>query len=262
VRCRSGIATQVLLLALGAVPPVCAQDPDPTLEATPAAKGRTMARLPVNMGRSLVGFFSEDNVVPLMAGSTAAAIGAAFDTSVKNVIADPENSFGKSFETAGGATASTIAVASLFVAGRFAHGARFRAMTYDMLTGSVVNLAYTQLLKVAVGRERPDGSNDASFPSGHSSQAFVLATVAERHYGWKVGVPSYAAASLMAFSRLQRNKHYLSDVIAGSTLGYIVGRTTVRTSGGRIRPRPHEVALSLAPLMTGHERGLQARLRF
>jgi hypothetical protein len=35
-------------------------------------------------------------------------------------------------------------------------------------------------------------------------------------------------------SRLQRNMHYLSDVLAGATLGYIVGRTVVRVNGGPV----------------------------
>ena len=45
------------------------------------------------------------------------------------------------------------------------------------------------------------------------------------------------APSLVGVSRLQRNKHYLSDVLAGATLGYIVERTVVRVNGQPIEAR-------------------------
>ena len=55
-----------------------------------------------------------------------------------------------------------------------------------------------QALKYTVRRERPDGSNNKSFPSGHAASAFATATVLQRHYGWKVGAPAYALGSYVA----------------------------------------------------------------
>ena len=55
--------------------------------------------------------------------------------------------------------------------------------------------------------------------------------MAEAHYGWKVGVPSYAAAAAIGLSRITTNKHHLSDVLAGATIGYVTGRTVVRVNG-------------------------------
>ena len=100
----------------------------------------------------------------------------------------------------------------------------------DMLDAFVVNGVYTLVLKAAVRRERPNEQDNKAFPSGHTSNAFALAAVAERHYGWKAGVPAYLLASAVGVSRLQRNKHHLSDVVAGAALGYIVGRTVVRVA--------------------------------
>jgi membrane-associated phospholipid phosphatase len=116
----------------------------------------------------------------------------------------------------------------MFTAGRLSDGPRFRAMTYDMLDAAIVDFAYTEVIKVAVGRERPNGEDNQSFPSGHTSNGFALAAVAERHYGWKLGVPACLLAGVVGASRIQQDKHYLSDVVAGATLGYIVGRTIVR----------------------------------
>ena len=86
-------------------------------------------------------------------------------------------------------------MAGVFTAGRYVEAPRFRAMSYDLLDAFVVNWAYTSVLKAAVGRERPNGQDQKSFPSGHASNAFALAAVVERHYGWKAGLPAYAVAS-------------------------------------------------------------------
>jgi membrane-associated phospholipid phosphatase len=134
-------------------------------------------------------------------------------------------------------------------------------MTYDLMHAFLINAGFTTLLKETVQRERPNGEDHLSFPSGHASNAFTLAAVAERHYGWKVGLPAYAVAGAVAVSRLQRNKHYLSDVMAGATLGYIVGRTVVRVNGQPLTP-PHGPQLSFAPVISKRTRGLVARVEF
>ena len=77
---------------------------------------------------------------------------------------------------------------------------------------------------MAVGRTRPDGSV-FSFPSGHTATTFATATVLQRHFGWKVGIPAYAAATYVAASRIQVKRHYLSDVAFGAALGIVAGRS-------------------------------------
>ena len=171
--------------------------------------------------------------------------------------------WGDALETGAGPVWSTVFVAGMFTAGRFSHGSRFRAMTYDMLDAAIVNFGYTELVKVAVGRERPNGQDNKSFPSGHTSNSFALAAVAERHYGWKLGVPAYLLAGLVGASRLEQDKHYLSDVVAGATLGYIVGRTVVRVNGRPIVDGwPAGRTLNVAPIVTRHTRGVQLSVVF
>ncbi len=80
--------------------------------------------------------------------------------------------------------------------------------------------AATGLLKVAVGRERPNqASRLLSFPSGHTSAAFGIAEVIRTLYGNRAGGPFYLAAVITGLSRIHDNKHYPSDVIAGAGLG-------------------------------------------
>jgi membrane-associated phospholipid phosphatase len=85
--------------------------------------------------------------------------------------------------------------------------------------------------------------------------------VAQGHYGWKEGVPAYALAGLIAVSRLQRNAHYLSDVLAGATLGYIVGRTVVRVNGQALDSQ-RRAQFSLSPVVTRRSRALVAGVTF
>lgn len=53
-----------------------------------------------------------------------------------------------------------------------------------------------------------------------------------RHFGWKAGVPAYAAASYVAASRLQERRHYASDVIVGAGIGIGSGRAATGGRGG------------------------------
>jgi membrane-associated phospholipid phosphatase len=92
-------------------------------------------------------------------------------------------------------------------------------------------------LKQATRRNRPEGSG-FSFPSGHTTISFTSATVLQRHFGWKVGVPAYAVASYVGVSRVQMKRHNLSDVAFGAALGIAAGRTVTigRTRGLMLEP--------------------------
>jgi membrane-associated phospholipid phosphatase len=216
-------------------------------------------RLPANLGRGIVGVFSRDNLAPLLIGGAATGGASFLDDNVRRSAADPESGFGKIFEQGGGSV-TVVFVAGMFAGGRLAHGSRFRAMTYDMLDAAIVNGGYTQVLKFVTRRERPDGSNKHSFPSGHASSAFTLATIVERHYGWAVGGPAYALAATIGYSRIVRDKHFLSDVVAGATLGFIVGRTTARLNGQPLSPG--KVAWSLEPLLGRRTAGMVLSVHF
>ena len=64
--------------------------------------------------------------------------------------------------------------------------------------------------------------------------AVATATVLERRYGWKVGLPAYAASAYVAASRMSANKHHLTDVMVGAAVGLAAGRTvTIGTSKTR-----------------------------
>ena len=84
--------------------------------------------------------------------------------------------------------------------------------------------ALTYLLKWTVGRERPNGNDRRSFPSGHASASFALAASLDELYGNMIGLPAYLIAAAVAAQRIHDNKHWLTDVIAGAALGTVIGR--------------------------------------
>jgi membrane-associated phospholipid phosphatase len=120
----------------------------------------------------------------------------------------------------------------MYGAGWFAKKGRLATAGADIMRAQLLSQAYVQAIKYTVQRERPDGSNSVSFPSGHSASAFATAGVLQRHYGWKIGVPATVVAAYVATSRVHDNKHYLSDVIFGSAMG-IAGHRTVMLRAGR-----------------------------
>jgi membrane-associated phospholipid phosphatase len=106
--------------------------------------------------------------------------------------------------------------------GRAAHNSHVAVLGADLFRAQVLSAIITQGLKVTVNRTRPDGSR-YSFPSGHTSGTFAAAAVLQRHYGWRVGAPAYALATYVGGSRLEENKHYMSDVLFGAGVGIVSG---------------------------------------
>jgi hypothetical protein len=88
--------------------------------------------------------------------------------------------------------------------------------TTDSLATSV---AIAELLKVTTREKRPDSNEHDSFPSGHATAAFAVATVESRFYPHQAPY-WFAGATLIGASRLQLNRHHLQDVLVGAALGY------------------------------------------
>ena len=111
-------------------------------------------------------------------------------------------------------------------------------------TGLVLlrTLGLTQLvvapIKFAVGRERLDGSNRLSFPSGHTANSFAVARFLHRYYGLRVGVPMYVVGGFVAAGRIESKRHYLSDVVMGAVLGTLVGNSVTLENRERVRIVP------------------------
>tara|TARA_Y100001947_G_scaffold131361_1_gene117291 strand:- start:87 stop:680 length:594 start_codon:yes stop_codon:yes gene_type:complete len=90
---------------------------------------------------------------------------------------------------------------------------------WEFTKGLVLTEAVTYGLKLGINKQRPDRSNDNSFPSGHTSTVFHSAGYIHRRYGFKYSIPAYALAGFTAASRIDSKKHDILDVIAGAAIG-------------------------------------------
>ena len=188
-------------------------------------------------------FLSADTAVVLGAALPSAFVVHAWDDAMEQEIVtnvafnnalEPGNRYGAFAYMLGG----TYAVYGL---GRLSGNAHLAVVGADLFRSQLVTQAWAQALKFTVLRERPDGSNNQSFPSGHSAGGFALAAVLTRHYGWKAAIPSFLGATYIGAARIHDNKHHLSDVVFGAALGF-AGARTVTLGNGRygavIRPVP------------------------
>jgi membrane-associated phospholipid phosphatase len=91
--------------------------------------------------------------------------------------------------------------------------------TWQFAKGFLTTTAITYGLKLGISKERPDGSNSDSFPSGHTSLTFHSAGFVHKRYGFKYAIPSYLLAGFTAASRIDSDKHDIFDVIAGAAIG-------------------------------------------
>lgn len=118
---------------------------------------------------------------------------------------------------------------------------------------TTVGVSYA--LKYLVDKDRPDRSNNHSFPSLHTSVSFTGAAFIQKRYGWKWGVPAYAVASYVGWSRTYAKKHDWWDVAAGAALG--VGSAYLFT-----RPFAEKYNLSINPVAGKGCYGLHASIIF
>ncbi|HYM74438.1 MAG TPA: phosphatase PAP2 family protein [Candidatus Dormibacteraeota bacterium] len=179
------------------------------------------------------------------AGATGAAFAYDQDalrqvgTTNKSLIDKSEtiSDFGSPYATFGEAGA-------LYVLGALKHNEHLRK-TGILGAEAVANASLvTEGLKLATNRERPndglgtgrfwphgtsDYSLDGSFPSGHAAASWALARVIALEYpGWWTKLGAYSFATVISVSRITGRQHFPSDVVVGSTFGYLIGGYVVR----------------------------------
>lgn len=93
-------------------------------------------------------------------------------------------------------------------------------------------------LKEAFPERRPDGSDNKSFPSGHTSISFAAAATLQNRYGWKVGAPAQLVAAFVGLSRVEAKKHHVHDVLVGAAIGEVSGFLITRKANDHIQIFP------------------------
>jgi PAP2 superfamily len=89
-------------------------------------------------------------------------------------------------------------------------------------------------LKEVIKSPRPDNERELdSFPSCHATTAFAVARI-QSHYHPDYAILWYSGAALIGYSRVDLNRHRLSDVLIGAGLGYLIGELELSQKRGLI----------------------------
>lgn len=145
------------------------------------------------------------------------------------------------FEPFGNGAVVIPVLAGLYLYGRFGENDKAQRTALLATESFLVSGLFATVLKVSAGRHRPSKGNDAdtfdgpstsnkSFPSGHTTSAFAVATIVANEYEHvpMIAPISYGIAALAGFSRMNDNKHWASDVFFGAALGYFTSKTILR----------------------------------
>lgn len=167
-----------------------------------------------------------------------------------------------------GARRAEYISALLIIGGAASHDDAMRDAGRDSLEAEIIaGGIVTPLLKRGFGRARPiqdQGARsfhpfsaaDQSFPSGHATNAFALATGIAAHYdNWVVPTIAYSVATGVAMSRVHDRAHFVSDVLAGALIGRAVAK-------GIVAQHAHgNIAWTLTPAVVNGRPALFVHLR-
>lgn len=143
----------------------------------------------------------------------------------------------------------------LWAGGAVSHNVVVRHIGMESTQAVMLSGALTIGIKGLVGRSRPNATPDdpdqyypgrgffdasrASFPSGHTSAAFALATVLSRELSgrypakkWLIRSALYGAAGSVGLARMYQNAHWPSDVVTGAALGTLSGMQALSWHAG------------------------------
>ncbi len=112
-------------------------------------------------------------------------------------------------------------------------GGQGTAHTLRIVDAFVASELFTEGLKWTMHEKRPDARAHNSFPSGHATAAFVIATT-ESHFHPGQSLFWYGGAVLISASRVTLHRHFIHDVLAGALLCYGTARWELSQRRGLI----------------------------
>jgi hypothetical protein len=173
-----------------------------------------------------------------------------------------DNAFITQVERFGAQYAAGV-IGGFYVAGVLADDETAMRVTQDGIAASLIASGIvTPAIKLVSGRSRPRADQgvfhfkpfsdaNSSFPSGHTTEAFALASVVASHYDetW-VACTSYSIAGLVGLARTYHHAHFASDVVAGAMIGTLVGKSVVAHNRD-LRSQRLTLLPEIAPGMVG-----------
>jgi membrane-associated phospholipid phosphatase len=166
-----------------------------------------------------------------LAGVSLATGSYFFDEQIRNMTSDLGFEFGEIIDT----KVMIGTSAALYVSSYFINDEDFSKTSFQSLSSSFITGGTILALKLLVGRARPymnqgkdsfelfrgiDSDNYRSFPSAHSGLSWAITTpYAERYSKWLYAIPT-----IISGFRVIEDKHWTSDVVFGSLIGYLTGK--------------------------------------
>jgi hypothetical protein len=220
------------------------------------AKSPELIRFPIVLARNFtVNLCAQQNLVPLLIGAVSSLAISPADQEISRSVANHAHEFGKIGDVLGGRIPVSVVEGSL-LASLFIKDDHFRSFSFTIAQAYVMNDVLTRSIKASVNRMRPDRSDSYSFLSGHTSSSFMMATVVNKYYGKKWGIPAYAFAALVGISRIEKNKHWPSDVISGAALGYISGRSAIIGTERELSRKRENTSFRIEPFYGRDSKGI------
>src|SRR3569833_1082877 len=117
-----------------------------------------------------------------------------------------------------------VAIALPLIAGGISLYKDDRTGLAQLTVDTVATVGTAFALKQFVREQRPDNSDFESFPSDTSALAFAPAQFLWDRYGWEYGLPAYAAAGFVGWSRVDAKRHHWYDVAASAGISFGVSK--------------------------------------
>lgn len=127
-----------------------------------------------------------------------------------------------------------------------------------MMKASAYASAVTTALKYTIREPRPiNGHNERnSFPSGHTTTAFAFSGYVLEEHGWGMGAPALLISSFVGASRINDNRHFLHDVLAGATIGLSYGIGVSKVEKAKRDNKEKDSGLTIVPIFDWETKGL------
>lgn len=158
---------------------------------------------------------------PLVKGGLAALL----------LLAAPPANASEGVETAG----EILRIALPLAAGGYSLYRKDYDGVLQLGVSEAIAIGTSLLLQQFIREERPDKSDFRAFPSDSTAMAFSAANYLQIRYGKSYGIPAFAIATFVGYSRMEADKHDWTDVLAGAALGWLASEiTTVKFQNTRI----------------------------
>jgi len=140
-------------------------------------------------------------------------------------------------------------------------GVKRKALFVTSFETWVLTLGATEGVRALNVRRRPNGVRGGFF-SGHASHSFWAATLLEREYGLRVGLPAYAVATAVGYFRVKARRHFPADILVGAGVGTLIANLVYdKNLGGQGYFRRRR-SVEVTPLFDNDRAGIMLRIRW